>query len=81
MITPGFQEWQGHDGTGLDLSSFVALKNLTASALCFVPPLGREYARDGLYKILPKSLEMIHVSLPMASTLRIEVKVNNHLLA
>ncbi|KAE9363979.1 hypothetical protein N431DRAFT_564508, partial [Stipitochalara longipes BDJ] len=60
-ISQGCQEWLGHDGTRLDLSSFVALKHVTASALCFVPPLGLGYSRDGLYKLLPRSLERIQL--------------------
>ena len=56
------QEWPSHDGTRIDLSSFVALKELKASAICFLAPFSRKISKDGFYKLLPKSLEMLHVS-------------------
>jgi hypothetical protein len=56
------QDWHEHDGSRLDLSHFVALEDLTASALCFVAPLPLGIPRNGLYKLLPRSLRKLHVS-------------------
>jgi len=56
------QDWPGHDGSRLDLSSFVALRSLRASALCFVAPLSLGISRNGLYRSLPSSLEEFRVS-------------------
>ncbi|CZR65754.1 uncharacterized protein PAC_15654 [Phialocephala subalpina] len=46
-----------HDGSRLDLSSFVNLTNLTASADLFIAPVGSNVARDGLYRLLPRNIE------------------------
>jgi hypothetical protein len=68
-ISQGSQDWCGiwetacnHDGTRLDLRGFAALKYLTAPALFFVSPVQLEVPREGLYKLLPRSLEKIQVS-------------------
>ncbi|PVH84553.1 hypothetical protein DL98DRAFT_569064 [Cadophora sp. DSE1049] len=53
--------WQGHDGSRLDLSSFVKLKVLSIAALCILAPLPLRISRDGLYKLLPYSLERLVV--------------------
>jgi hypothetical protein len=61
-LRDGCQQWLGHDGSRLDLSSFVALKYLAATASCFVAPLSLGDSRNGLYSLLPSSLEKLHVS-------------------
>ncbi|KAG4440031.1 hypothetical protein IFR05_004481 [Cadophora sp. M221] len=55
------QHWQGHDGSRLDLSSFVKLKVLNIAALCIFAPLPLRIPREGLYKLLPYSLERLAV--------------------
>ncbi|KAE9363995.1 hypothetical protein N431DRAFT_390221, partial [Stipitochalara longipes BDJ] len=55
------QDWPNHDGSRLDLSGFVALKDLTASALCFLAPLPQGIPRNGLYRLLPRSLRRLHL--------------------
>lgn len=61
-LRDGCQQWLGHDGSRLDLSSFVALKYLSATASCFVAPLSLGDLRNGLYSLLPRSLEKLHIS-------------------
>jgi hypothetical protein len=61
-LRDGCQQWLGHDGSRLDLSSFVALKYLAATASCFVVQLSLGVSRNGLYSLLPRSLEKLHVS-------------------
>ena len=61
-LRDGSQQWFGHDGSRLDLSSFVALKYLSATASCFVAPLSLGDSRNGLYSLLPRSLEKLHIS-------------------
>ncbi|KAF8856791.1 hypothetical protein BDZ45DRAFT_745110 [Acephala macrosclerotiorum] len=46
-----------HDGSRLDLSSFVNLKNLTATADLFIAPVGSNVSRNGLYRLLPSKIE------------------------
>jgi hypothetical protein len=52
----------GHDGTRLDLSQFVSLKDLAASAELFFAPLSLAIPRDAFYRLLPQSIENIWVS-------------------
>lgn len=56
------QVWDKYDGTRLDFSSFPILKELHVSPLCFFSPLSLGFSRDGLYKLLPPSLEQLTVS-------------------
>ncbi|KUJ11250.1 uncharacterized protein LY89DRAFT_739445 [Mollisia scopiformis] len=55
-LTTNSQEWQGHDGTRLDLVRFRALKHISASAKLFVAPLSLGITRGGLFRLLPPSL-------------------------
>lgn len=57
------QLWDKYDGTRLDFSNFPILKELKASPLCFFSPRSCGFSRDGLYKLLPPSLEHLNVSL------------------
>lgn len=57
----GYSDSFSHDGTRLDLSGFVALKNLDICSFCLLPPIGKGYNREGLYSLLPKTLEMLTV--------------------
>jgi hypothetical protein len=50
-----------HDGARLDLGSFAVLKYLTATALRFISSFPSGILRDGLYKLLPRSLERMQV--------------------
>jgi hypothetical protein len=61
-LRDGSQQWLGHDGSRLDLSSFIALKYLAATASCFVAPLSLIDSRNGQYSLLPRFLEKLHVS-------------------
>lgn len=58
-------EISAHDGSRLDLSEFLALKSLSASAELFVAPLSSRIPREGLYKLLPRSLKRLHVCVPV----------------
>lgn len=57
------QLWRQHDGTRLDLSNFTTLKSITLSAMCMCAPLSRDISRDGLFKLLPRSVEKFTVRL------------------
>lgn len=61
LFTSG-QEWSGHDGTRLDLTSFTKMRLLYASAELFVAPHVLGVSRDGLFKLLPPSLRNFRVS-------------------
>ncbi|KAF8856761.1 hypothetical protein BDZ45DRAFT_675246 [Acephala macrosclerotiorum] len=54
-------EMSAHDGSRLDLSQFLALKSLTASADLFVAPLSSRIPRNGCYSLLPRSLKRFHL--------------------
>lgn len=56
------QLWDKYDGTRLDFSNFPILKNFHVSPLCFFSPISLGFSRDGLYKLLPPSLEILKVS-------------------
>lgn len=56
------QEWSGHDGTRLDLTSFTKMRHLCASAELLVAPHALGVSRDGLFKLLPPSLRNFRVS-------------------
>ncbi|CAG8971233.1 hypothetical protein HYALB_00001397 [Hymenoscyphus albidus] len=55
------QIWYGHDGTKLDLSTFVLLEDLEIFSLCLLPPTGKDFAPHGMYKLLPQSLKKLHL--------------------
>ncbi len=61
-LRDGCQQWLGHDVSRLDLSSSVAMKYLAATASFFVAQLLLGNSRIGLYSLLPRSLEKLHVS-------------------
>jgi hypothetical protein len=63
-VYQGYQGYQFiHDGSRLDLSGFLALKAIKIpSNLLFQTPEAHP-SRDGIYKLLPRSLEWIKVSL------------------
>ncbi|KAF2174978.1 hypothetical protein K469DRAFT_684821 [Zopfia rhizophila CBS 207.26] len=58
------QIWDKHDGTRLDLSSFLELKEVTISAMCVVAPLPDKLSRQGLYKLLPTAIESLKLHFP-----------------
>lgn len=47
----------------MDLSNFVTLRYLNAPASCFVAPLSLGVSRSGLYRLLPRLLEVLLVSI------------------
>lgn len=58
--------WPGHDASRLDLSGFERLKRLSLSAACLFVPHGSWGGRKGLWQLLPKTAEKIHVNLKLS---------------
>ena len=58
-----YDDWTGIHGPCLDLSSFTSLKHLRAPAPCFYASRVPGPSRDGVYKLLPRTLEELQVSL------------------
>jgi len=61
------QDWGNHDGTRLDLSSFKALKLLIVSHFLLFESCGPGPSREGVYLLLPFSLESLTVYFDFAS--------------
>lgn len=54
--------WERHDGNRLDLSVFTALRSLVTDSRLLLPPVHDLSPREGLYTLLPSSLEYLSVS-------------------
>lgn len=50
-----------YDGSCMDFSGFAALRKLEITSCCLMPPGAPCEERDGLYKLLPRSLERLKV--------------------
>lgn len=62
-------EWLNHDGSHMNMSSFNYLKVLKARAECFFAVKAPTGKRNGIYKLLPSSLEGLHVCISVTKCL------------
>ena len=53
--------WPRHDRSRLDLSSFTALQQLAAPAICFFHTTGADRSRNGVFTLLPSTLRNLEV--------------------
>ncbi|KUJ11279.1 uncharacterized protein LY89DRAFT_786894 [Mollisia scopiformis] len=63
------QTWVSHEIPPLDLSAFVCLTHVVASAELFFTPLSPQISRDGFFDLLPYSLKSITIYLPFQISL------------
>lgn len=56
------QKFCSHDGSRLDLSMFTSLKELAIFSLFLLPPGKKHSLRDGLYELLPETINNLRVS-------------------
>ena len=54
-------KWPRHNGSRMDMSSFDCLKVLKTVAKCMFPTKSPVAGRRGVYRLLPSSLEELHV--------------------